>query len=85
MKTLELTALAIVVAAGSLLATTSPSSAYQLIKRGDEQFSVIYNLKCADGKVHWIRQEKKSGKWCYSSRCFSSVADLVRSQMSSCR
>lgn len=85
MKTLTSTALAVVLAAGSILASTSPSSAYQVIKRGEERMSVIYNLKCADGRVHWIRQEKKSGKWCYSSRCFSSVADLVRSQMSSCR
>ena len=72
-------------AAAILFTTSLSTSAYQLEKRSEETFSVVHTIKCADGKVHWIRQEKKTGKWCYDSRCFNSVADLIRSQISSCK
>lgn len=76
------------IVAMSMLVVTAfavPAQAYQLEKASEESRSTVYVLRCTDGKVHRIRQERSDGKWCYDSSCHASLQALLQNSLSNCK
>jgi len=61
------------------------ANAYELKESGKESSSMVYTLKCQDGRVFYVRQEDSSGKWCKGGDCASSLPNLISLIMSSCK
>lgn len=69
----------------ALIGMMSLANAYELKESGKESSSMVYTLKCQDGRVFYIRHEDSSGKWCNGGDCASSVQKLIDLVLSSCK